>query len=146
MKLDFISMTKISFIVLLSFLFACKAQTVKSGQWPNHRITFGNNGGFTGAQQRFVLFENGQLFYISGTDTAEQDKVKRKQIKAIFAEIEKVKATNFLVDRVGNMTNFIEYQKDNEVLLWQWPTGGFKSVPDSISVLNQLLSNAVQPK
>lgn len=139
-------MHKIGLIFILGLLMACRGQKVKPGQWPKDRISFGNNGGFTSAQQRFELFENGQVFYISGLDTAEQKRLKRKQTKLIFAEADKLYKSGIKENKLGNMTNFINYTHDTIFMNWQWPTSGIKSVPNDLSPLNQLLLKAVQSK
>jgi len=139
-------MHKIGLIVILGLMMACQGQKVKPGQWPNDRISFGNNGGFTGAQQRFELFKNGQVFYISGLDTSEQNRLKKKQTKLIFAEADKLCKSGVKENKVGNMTNFIRYFDDTLYAEWQWPTSGVKTVPTELAPLNQLLLKAVQSK
>lgn len=139
-------MHKLGLIFIFGLLIACQGQKVKRGQWPKDRISFGNNGGFTGAQQRFELFENGQVFYISGLDTTEQKRLKRKETKQIFAEADKLYKSGIKENRVGNMTIFIRYFNDTIYSEWQWPTSGIKSVPTELAPLNQLLLKAVQRK
>lgn len=139
-------MHKLGLIFIFGLLIACQGQKVNRGQWPKDRISFGNNGGFTGAQQRFELFENGQVFYISGLDTTEQKRLKRKETKQIFAEADKLYKSGIKENRVGNMTIFIRYFNDTIYSEWQWPTSGIKSVPTELAPLNQLLLKAVQRK
>ena len=139
-------MHKLGLIFIFGLLIACQGQKVKRGQWPKDRISFGNNGGFTGAQQRFELFENGQVFYISGLDTTEQKRLKRKETKQIFAKADKLYKSGIKENRVGNMTIFIRYFNDTIYSEWQWPTSGIKSVPTELAPLNQLLLKAVQRK
>jgi predicted ATP-dependent serine protease len=139
-------MNKVALILVLFLLFSCRGKKIKSGHWPENRISFGNMGGFTGAHQRFEIFENGQVFFISGTDTAEQRRLKKKEIKEIFTAVSILNDRKVVENKVGNMTNYIVYKMDSVQTEWKWPSSGLKSVPESISHVNQLLIKAVQSK
>ena len=124
----------------LSFcLISCKSKALLS---PDHttRIVIGEFGGFAGSYNEIVILPNGQTFKRSKFDGAytEQAKIDKKMIDQSIKLLERVSKIDTQIQDSGNMSYFIKYEKDGEMIidaLW----GGMNQKPSPI--LKQLHRN-----
>jgi len=133
-------------VLLLVFLFSCKGQTYTMDTLPAKRIEFGNEGGFTGGRTTYILLENGQVFSKSSLVQTELEKVKKKEAKKVFKEMDKLVQSKFELNETGNLTNFIVYYNGVEGKEWKWPGGLIKPAPDALMEINKLLLEIIQTK
>jgi hypothetical protein len=131
-------------VLLLVFFFSCKGQTYTLDSLPSKRIEFGNEGGFTGAKTTYILLENGQVFSKTALVQTELEKVKKKEAKKVFKEMENLVQTKFECNETSNLTNFLVFYDGKESKEWKWPGGQIKPAPDALLELNKLILEIIK--
>ena len=111
------------FILTLGiFTYSCKNQQFLPSKYEDKQINFGNGGGFTGAVNQYILFENGQLFTQKGMSDSliVLPKIKKKVVKMIFEKYDEYKIGKKFIHFPGNRYHFIEMKMGKEVSRQTW--------------------------
>jgi len=103
-------MKKIYLFILSIFCFGCKTYTID--QLPEKQVVFGKGGGITGAVDRFILLENGQLFKQNSLlkDTITLPKVKRRVARNYFTQVENLQLDSIQINQPGNRYYYLGYK------------------------------------
>ena len=126
----------------------CSGSKYSIAELPELQLNFGNGGGFTGAENMFVLLKNGQAFKKNSLskETMELPNIKRKLIKDIFKQAESLDLNNLDINTPGNMYKFIELKLPGVVskrLSWGSPDN---PVDEKIEGLYTTLTELVKEK
>ena len=122
----------IFFTLLIALIFVSCKSTEKSftpTTFEGDTLTFGSFGGFAGAENKYLLLSNGQIFKYSRKDNGKEiDRVEKKQVEQIFKNIDNLKLRDQVLDDPGNLTHFMEIKdKDGTA---QLKCGGGNVTPD----------------
>jgi hypothetical protein len=122
-------------IAALFVLTSCKTQQP-------FQVSFGSQGGFTGASTIYTLDEKGKVFKSSTTylGKTEVTRLKKDQIKEIQELIAKLNVASPAVNTPGNMTSFLNLTKNGANYNNLWPTGSPSGNPDVDSLYRKLSS------
>ncbi|MEM6379772.1 MAG: hypothetical protein AAF705_16330 [Bacteroidota bacterium] len=112
---------------LLIFI-ACKSNKYTPTELSETRIHFGNGGGFVGAQNAYILLENGQLYqHDIRQDTMQAlESVRRKTCKTLFKALETVEVDKLGANQPGNRYFFVEYITPDQQFKTTWGASGFR--------------------
>lgn len=113
---------RILFFICTITLFASCASTNKTTAVSDSpRLIFGNGGGFTGAYTIFELKADRRVFALLPDSAQHQVKrISNNQAKALFAQADKLRASHPSFNYPGNMTWFIQYHVNNEIVEYKW--------------------------
>jgi hypothetical protein len=104
-------------------------------------ISFGQSGGFTGATSEYILNGKGYLSHIKefSKDTTWLKTIEKKELKHIFKLAESKANMTTEYDKPGNMTKFIRFYKNGELIKnWQWSEGA--ELPSDLKELDSKLN------
>ncbi len=110
---------------LLGFL-SCKTKKYTPTELSETRIQFGNGGGFVGAQNAYLLLDNGQLFQHDIRQDSMQalEPVRRKTCKTLFKTLEEMDDSKMGIDQPGNRYFYIEYITPEKQIKTTWGSNG----------------------
>jgi hypothetical protein len=131
---------KSAFLLLIPFLFACKATTFTPKTYKGDQLIVGSSGGVTGMLNEYVLLDNGQLFQSKGLkgEWKELRTLKKSKTKEIFAKAAELKLATVKFNHPGNMTYYFTLKqppRSNEI---KWGESGVQP-PDGIDAFYELL-------
>lgn len=112
-------MKKILMIIAALFvLTSCKTQQP-------FQLSFGSQGGFTGATTTYTVADDGKVYKSSSTgqDKTQLTTLRKDQIKEIQALIAKLNIASPAINNPGNMSSFLNLTKNGASYNNQWPTG-----------------------
>ncbi len=98
----------IAILGFLLFFTSCKSKVYTPDTYEKEQITFGNGGGFTGAEVEYTLLSNGQMFKKSGDNYVQIAKLKKNTASQIFSNYEVLKMDKRIMNDPGNMYYFIK--------------------------------------
>lgn len=106
------------FIYLLFIIVACKSATMQENNEKSDQeaISFGNAGGITGGEDRFLLQENGQLCKLSGKDTIQLKTIPSEEATSYLEQLNKLHKQIPSFEKQGNMSYFIEHINKEKVI------------------------------
>lgn len=112
---------------LLGFT-ACKTKKYTPTTLSETRIHFGNGGGFVGAQNAYVLLENGQLYQHDIRQDSMQalETVRRKTCKTFFKTMKNMEETQMGANQPGNRYFYVEYVTPEKQIKTTWGANGFQ--------------------
>ncbi len=118
MKFLLIAVTLLATATLFWF---CKHPKYGAGNFPSEQLRWGSGGGFTGRENSFTLFENGQIFKMEGKDlVVEVDKTKAGKAKKLVERADKLELAKMDFQHPSNLYYFLEYQEDDMVQRITW--------------------------
>jgi hypothetical protein len=122
-------------IATLFVLTSCKTQQP-------FQLSFGSQGGFTGATTTYTVAEDGKVFKSSsaGQDKTQLTTLKKAQIKEIQTLIARLNVASPAVNNPGNMSSFLNLTKNGAHYDNLWPTGSPSGNPDVDSLYRKLSS------
>ena len=109
-------MRKVLVVLVISGFFAsCKTPQYTLENLPPPKLVFGKGGGFSGLSDEYTLLKSGQLFLKSSmTDSLEVlPKIKKQQVKALFASAEDLRMDTLQFNHPGNIYYFVNYVQDS---------------------------------
>lgn len=119
------------YILLLSCscllgLLSCKTKKYTPEELSETRIQFGNGGGFVGAQNAYLLLENGQLYQHDIRQDSMQalEGVRRKVCKNLFKTMEAMDESKMGINQPGNLYFYIEYITPEKQIKTTWGANG----------------------
>lgn len=98
------------FLTVMTLLFtACKTKQYTFDTYDGNIMAIGSSGGFTGATNKYYLFENGQLFKSNraGESPKELTQIDEKLIKQQFDNYYMLGFDQLELNDAGNMSYFI---------------------------------------
>lgn len=102
---------QIGFILLFTALLfsACKTKQYTFDTYEGNVLAIGSGGGFTGANSKYYLFENGQLFKSNkgGESPQELGRIDQTLIQQQFNNYYSLGLDKLELDDAGNMTYYI---------------------------------------
>lgn len=115
----------LGFSCLLGFM-ACKTKKYTPTELSETRIHFGNGGGFVGAQNAYVLLENGQLYQHDIRQDSMQalENVRRKICKDLFKMMETINESDMGTNQPGNRYFYVEYITPDQQIKTTWGASG----------------------
>ncbi len=132
-------------IILFLFLIfgACSSQEGLT-QYNDTQIIFGNGGGYSGQEMQYTLSNDGNItLYDNITkQTTEVQKLKKKQTKKVFDDIENMVQLTDNINNPGNMYYFIKQVKGNREHKIVWG-GNNTKVPAEVQEFYNLLMSYV---
>ena len=112
-----------SLLILVLLALSCKAPVYTLDSLPQEYLRIGSFGGFSGAEEQFILLENGQRFYaqtLNGTvGSHEMSRITHREYEQLEDALEEAMEGLKLNDS-GNMNYYIELHEDDEVIRVQW--------------------------
>lgn len=130
-------------IILTAFVlcqFSCK-QLAYRKHIMDMSISFGSQGGFTGAKDEYILKGKGDVLQVKsfGEDTIRLKTIEKEELKKVFKMAESREAMSISLDTPGNLTNFISlYNGRSLVKSWRWAEG--TEIPEEIKKLYTALN------
>ncbi len=112
------------FILLISglTLLSCKTKSYTPDNFEGAQIVFGSGGGFTGALDKYLILENGQVFKSTKRQKSleEKHRFKKKELISIFEECKTLMSAYDIMEEPGNLYYFISYKhgEDKSRIVW----------------------------
>lgn len=123
----------------------CKSQKYIADQLPDKQLVFGGGGGIAGANNTYILLENGQLFHLdplAETYTALKG-IPKKEAASFFENLEKLALSQTDFDHPGNLYYFVEEVNGTEKHRVTWGSNGHQ-VDKDISALYKDLKTTIK--
>ncbi|MGB7393032.1 MAG: hypothetical protein WA913_01430 [Pricia sp.] len=135
-------LTTLYLIVAIFSLVGCKSQRYSAQELPDEQILFGKGGGMAGAEDTYILLENGQLFHqnsLSGT-TEELESVPEKRAQEFFGEADQINLSQMAFDRPGNFYHFLGKVDGESKNRMVWDASGSDAPASCTSLYKQLIA------
>jgi hypothetical protein len=131
-------------LLLVALFVSCSSSGKVTTESNSRRLIFGNGGGFTGIYTIYELNEDGDIS-ITLPDSSLQPikKLRKKKVRELFAQADKLKITQPEFNHPGNMTWLIKYQANGIITEYKWGDANI-SVPDEIADLYSQLNTIVK--
>jgi hypothetical protein len=113
-------------------------------------LSFGNGGGFTGAESAYVLLDNGQLFGVQKNNhTIEDSYVPLKQLsrtitRQLFDKADELQLSQLAFSHPGNIYYFIGLVEKNSTHRITWGDSGQQAPGEVENFYHQLTANLPQ--
>jgi len=136
---------KILLSLFIAALFAsCSSSGKVTTEAKSQRLIFGNGGGFTGIYTSYELHEDGRLFsQLTDSTQTQVNKLRKKQIRDIFEQADRLTMVYPAFNHPGNITWFIKYQSAVGSTEYKWGDTNV-SVPGEIKDLYSQLNEIVK--
>ena len=107
--------------VLCATAWTCTSNKYNPSTLPDKQLCFGDGGGVVGKENRYILLENGQLFYskMEGAPVALSG-CKAKTAEDLFTRADVILSANRVMMAPGNTYQFLELRADGKVKRIAW--------------------------
>lgn len=130
---------RILFFFFLALSFSSCSSSVKATADTEKRLVFGNGGGFTGAYTTHQLSYDGNVYILLADSSKKQlKKLRKKQIREIFDQADKLRDSQPAFNQPYNMTWFIKYYSDKEMVEYKWGDPDIPAANEIKDLYNQL--------
>lgn len=123
-------------------LFSCKTKSFTPDNFKGAQIVFGSGGGFTGAIDKFLILENGQVFKSTKRKKTleEKNRFKKKELTTIFEECKTIMSSYDIMDEPGNLYYFISYKNGEDISRIVWGDDNQDPSPEVLDFYKKLQS------
>lgn len=132
-------------LIVIAVFFSCKSQQHTTEQLPDKQLVFGSGGGFSGANDAYVLLENGQVFHFNPlTETYTSLKnIQKKEAINFFKILKTLELSQTDFNHPGNLYYFLEEVNGAEKHRVTWGSND-NEVDQEISTLYKDLKTAIK--
>lgn len=115
------SFIAIFLLCLCASAWTCTSNKYNASTLPDKQLCFGSGGGVVGKENRYILLENGQIFYskMEGTPVALSG-CKAKTAEDLFVRADAMLSANRVMTAPGNTYEFLELWTDGKVKRIAW--------------------------
>ncbi len=117
------------------WLFACRSHKYAAETLPDNVLIFGQGGGFTGIEHRYILCDNGQLFRQEGVSAPieEAGHPGRRTAREAFEAIDSLGLRSLHYRQPGNVYHFLELPsgKSSHRIAWD-PHRPDEALPEAV--------------
>ncbi len=121
------------------WLFACRSHKYAASTLPEEVLIFGQGGGFTGIEHRYILCDNGQLFRQEGVSAAieEAGRLPRRAAREAFEALDALGLRALHYEQPGNVYHFFELPsgKSSHRIAWD-PNRPDEALPEAVRTLH----------
>jgi hypothetical protein len=137
-------------MLLFIYTSGCRVQRATPDTYTGRQLIFGNGGGFTGAESRYVLLDNGQLFSVETNKSTRKEKytplrqLSRTITRQLFSKADALQLEQLAFSHPGNMYYFIGLQENDTThrATWGHPS---HTIPGEAEILyHQLIASLPQ--
>ena len=122
------------FICTTALFASCSSSGKLQGDASQPRLVFGNGGGFTGVYTIYQLDDDGRVYSMLPDSSRQKiNRISKKQTRTLFTQADKLKMAYPAFNHPGNITWYIQYQTDEELLEFKW---GDSNVPVPAEIKN----------
>jgi len=133
----------LSFFIIALFT-SCSSSGKLADDKKSEKLIFGSGGGFTGKYISFEIHKDGHVFNILSDNLQnEVKKLRKKQTREIFTQVNKLKLNQPAFNHPGNMTWFIKCWNAGDSTEFKWGDSNF-SAPNEIKEFYTQLNSIVK--
>jgi hypothetical protein len=142
MKRLSISISLLLGILLFIYTPGCRVQRTTPDTHTGRQLSFGNGGGFTGAESAYVLLDNGQLFGVDSYVPLKQ--LSRTITRQLFDKADELQLSQLAFSHPGNIYYFIGLVEKNSTHRITWGDSGQQAPGEVENFYHQLTANLPQ--
>ncbi len=128
-------------------LYACRSHKYTAASLPDEVLIFGNGGGFTGIEHRYILCDNGQLFRQEGVGGAIEAAgyLRRRTARQAFEAIDSLGLRTLHYEKPGNVYHFFELPSGETAhrIVWD-PNKSDEALPEDVRTFHAHLMELVR--
>lgn len=127
-----VAITIFLIITCMVFIQSCKSTKYTIDNYDIPSLKFGNEGGFAGTSNEYILLENGQLFNKKprANSFVELDPLDMSFVRQCFDNYENISQEAKNIHVPGNMTYWLGYDHKDVSTLSKW--GGYEQEPNKM--------------